>query len=123
MRLRLAVLSGAFALSAMVSMERWRMTSRILGNSQPLERRDLEDERLSNAHARQRAAERIGWKDEGHEGDPVIDIKLLGSSTTSTASSPPAAPSGPGPVGVPRCWRQSDQPFGEFLPSRRRWSG
>src|SRR5688572_12113461 len=79
MRLRLAVLSGAVALSSMVSMgamaDNAPHPSVIHSHSNE---EDLEDERLSNAHARLRAAERIGWKDEGYEGDPVIDIKLLG---------------------------------------------
>jgi 5'-nucleotidase len=79
MRLRLAMLSGAVALSSVLSMgamaENKPHPSVIHSHSHE---EDLEDERLSNAHARRRAAERIGWKDERRQRDPVIDLKVLG---------------------------------------------
>lgn len=39
---------------------------------------DLEDPRLSDAKARLRAAERVGWRDERRMRDPLVHIKLLG---------------------------------------------
>jgi 5'-nucleotidase len=39
---------------------------------------DHDDERLSNASARARAAERVGWQDKERKRDPYVRIKLLG---------------------------------------------
>ena len=71
------VASIAFAIALTSQVRAQQPPNPAVVHSHSLES-DLEDPRLSDAKARLRAAERVGWRDDRRMRDPLVHIKLLG---------------------------------------------